>query len=66
VGEAIFGEVPHSHLVYMVSTTIFTVPRPPGVKTPYITPDYKVPIWKLWTSKKGDATLDYAIKLSQE
>ena len=66
LGDVIFGELPHSHLVYMVSTTIFTVPRPTGVKSSKITPDYKVPIWKLWTSKKTDATLDYAIKLSQK
>ena len=62
-GDVMLGELPHSHLVYMVSTTIFTVCRPPGAK--YITSDYKVPIWKLWTSGKTDAVLDYAIKLSQ-
>lgn len=64
LGDVMLGELPHSHLVYMVSTTIFTVSRPPGTK--YITPEYKVPIWKLWTSKKADAELDYAIKLSQK
>jgi len=64
LGDVILGELPHSHLVYMVSTTIFTVPRLTEVK--YITPDYKVPIWKLWTSGKTDAALDYAIKLSQK
>ena len=63
-GDVILGELPHSHLVYMVSTAIFSVCRPPGAK--YITPDYKVPIWKLWNSRKGDAALDYVIKLSQE
>jgi len=64
LGDVILGELPHSHLVYMVSTTIFTICRPAGAK--YITPDYKVPIWKLWTSGKTDAALDYAIKLSRE
>lgn len=66
LGDVIFGKLHHSHLVYMVSTTIFTVPRPPGVKSSKIIPDYKVPIWKLWTSKKTDAALNYAIKLSQK
>jgi hypothetical protein len=64
LGDVILGELPHSHLVYMVSTTIFTVPRPPAAK--HITPDYKVPTWNLWTSGKTDAALDYAIKLSRK
>ena len=64
LGDVMLGELPHSHLVYMVSTTIFTVPRPPAAK--YITPDYKVPTWNLWTSGKKDAALDYAIKLSKK
>jgi C-terminal processing protease CtpA/Prc len=64
LGDVVLGGLPHSHLVYMVSTTIFTVCRPPGAE--YITPDYKVPIWNLWTAGKKDAALDYAIKLSKK
>ena len=64
LGDVLIGELPHSHLEYMVSTTIFTVSRPAGAK--YITPDYETPTQESRSGQERDAVLEHAIELSEE
>ena len=63
LGDVVIGTLPHSHLNFMVSTTIFSVSTSSNRRDAYINPDYEVRKSKVSSPKNRDATLEYAIKL---